>query len=122
MEISISKEVLPSLEGYGFTETLLGDGRGSTRQYRNSSGLHVREYDEKFVVHEDKVDPRVDPIGHMLKDSPETLFAFGAAFLLSQNKGSASAKSSKSSSFNPLAFILAFIATNKIFGILKRFL
>ena len=122
MEISISKEVLPSLEEYGFAETLLGDARGSIRQYRNSSGLHVREYRDKFVVHEDKVDPRVDPIGHLIRDSPETLFAFGGAFLLSQNKRNASSGSIGRSSFSSLVFILSFLSLNKILGVLKRLL
>ncbi|MHB2035764.1 MAG: hypothetical protein ACYCPW_03360 [Nitrososphaerales archaeon] len=122
MEISISKDVLPSLEGYGFIETILGDRRGSTKQYRNSSGLHIREYHDKFVVHEDKVDPRVDPIGHLMKDSPETLIAFGAAFLLSQNKRCSSSTQSKYSSFNPMVFVFSLLSLNKLLGILKKLL
>ena len=120
MEMSISKEVLSSLEEYGFTETLLGDGKGSKRQYRNSSGLHVREYYDKFVVHEDTVDPRVDPIGHLIKDSPETLIAFGSAVFLSQNEGGF--RSIGNNSFSPLRFILSFLFMNKIFGLLKGLL
>jgi len=122
MEISISKEVLLSLEEYGFTETLLGDAKGSVRQYRNSSGLHVREYYDKFVVHEDKVDPRVDPIGHLIRDSPETLFALGSAFLLSQAETCVSSKSSRYASINPFVFILSFLSLSKILGLLKRLL
>jgi len=122
MEISISKDVLPSLEGYGFTETILGDRKGSTKQYRNSSGLHIREYHDKFVVHEDKVDPRIDPIGHLMKDSPETLIAFGAAFLLSQNKKYSSSTQAKYSSFNPMVFISSLLSLNKLLGILRKFL
>ena len=120
MEISISKEVLTSLEEYGFTETLLGDGKGSMRQYRNSSGLHVREYRDKFVVHEDVVDPRVDPIGHLIKDSPETIFAFGSAIFLSQN--GRSLRRGRNNSFSPSRFILSFLLMNKLFGSLKRLL
>ena len=122
MEISISKEVLPSLEENGFTETLLGDARGSIRQYRNSGGLHVLEYHDKFVVHEDEVDPRVDPVGHLIKDSPETLFALGAAYLLSQSHNGVSSKSSRYVSFSPLVFILSFLSLNRILGLIKRFL
>ena len=122
MEVSISKDVLPSLEGYGFTETILGDKKGSTKQYRNSGGLHIREYQDKFVVHEDKVDPRVDPIGHLMKDSPETLVAFGAAFLLSENKRCSNSTQGKYSSFNPVVFILSLLSLNKLLGILKKLL
>ena len=120
MEISISKEVLPSLEEYGFAETLLGDAKGSVRQYRNSSGLHVREYHDKFVVHEDKVDPRVDPIGHLIRVSPETLFALGSAFHLSRAETGVSSKSRRYVSIN--VFILSFLSLSKILGILKRLL
>jgi hypothetical protein len=74
-EISISKEVLPSLEDFGFEETQLGEKRGSIKQYRNVSGLHAREYSDRFVIHRDRADPRSDPIGHILRDSPETLVA-----------------------------------------------
>ena len=122
MEISISKDVLPSLEIYGFTETILGDRKGSTKQYRSSSDLHVREYHDKFVVHEDKVDPRIDPIGHLMKDSPETLIAFGAALLLSQNKRCFSSTQGKYSSFNPMVFVLSLLTLNKLLGILKKLL
>jgi hypothetical protein len=120
MEISISKEVLPSVEEYGFAETLLGDSRRSARQYRNSSGLHIREYRDRFVVHEDRVDPRIDPIGHLIKDSPETLLAFGAAVFLSRNNTNADVGSTEHNSFSLSNFFLSFLLLNKIFGALKR--
>jgi hypothetical protein len=122
MEISISKEVLPSIEECGFTETILGDGRGSIRQYRNSTGLHVREYRAKFIVHKDKADPRVDPIGHLVKDSPETLFAFGSSFLFSQGDRVTQSKPRERSTFNPVVFILSFLLLNRIFGVIKKLL
>jgi len=120
MEISIAKDVLPSLEIYGITETILGDRKGSTKQYRSSSGLHIREFHDKFVVHEDKADPRIDPIGHLMKDSPQTLIAFGAAFLLSQDKRCSN--STQYNSFNPMVFILSMLSLNKLLGILKKLL
>ena len=54
----VSKEVLPSLDGFEFDETLLGDPRGCLRQYRGANGLHVREYENYFEIHQDQVDPR----------------------------------------------------------------
>lgn len=119
MEISISKEVLPSLDDYDLTETVLGDPKGSTRQFRNSNGLHVREYDDRFEIHKDEIDPRVDPIGHLMRDSPEALFALGAALVLSNSR---SGKSDGKGSFNPLVFLLSFLSINKILGFLKRLL
>ncbi len=59
-------------------ETLLGQKNGANKQYRYGN-LHIREYDDKFLVHTDRVDPRKDPIGHLVYDAPEVLFglAFG---------------------------------------------
>ena len=45
---------------------------GRIKQYRYGN-LHIREYDDKFLVHTDKVDPRVNPIGHLVHDAPEVL-------------------------------------------------
>ncbi len=121
--ISISKEVLTSLEGLGFSETVLGDRMGSIRQYRNKNGVHIREYHDKFVIHQDKVDPRVDPIGHLLKDSPETLLAFGPSLLVSKRfSGASKTRYVNPVSFNPLIFLLAFLSLNRVLGRIKRLL
>ena len=120
MEISISKEVLPSVEELGFTETILGDSKGSLKQYRNSTGLHIREYDDRFVVHRDEVDPRVNPIGHMVRDSPETIFALGAALAIS--KKMSSERANGKSSFSPWVFLVSFLSLNRILGFLKKLL
>ena len=58
-------------------ETLLGKKNGAYKQYRYGN-LHIREYDDKFLVHTDKVDPRKDPLGHLIHDAPEILI--GLAF------------------------------------------
>ena len=49
----------------GAEETKLGDKKGAIRQYRKGN-LHIREYELKFTVHSDRVDPRKDPLGHLL--------------------------------------------------------
>ena len=53
-------------------ETFLGQKNGAYKQYRYGN-LHIREYDDKFLVHTDKIDPRKDPIGHLFYDAPEIL-------------------------------------------------
>lgn len=53
-------------------ETALGQKNGAKKQFRYGN-LHIREYDDKFLVHTDKVDPRKDPIGHLVYDAPEVL-------------------------------------------------
>ncbi len=59
-------------------ETLLGQKNGAYKQYRYGH-LHIREYDDKFLVHTDKVDPRKDPIGHLIHDAPEVLIGLACA-------------------------------------------
>ena len=53
-------------------ETILGQKNGAQKQYRYGN-LHIREYDDKFLVHTDRIDPRKDPIGHLVYDAPEVL-------------------------------------------------
>jgi hypothetical protein len=121
--ILISKEVLPSLEGFDFFETLLGDPNGSLRQFRNSTGIHIREYSDYFEVHKDRVDPRKNPLGHLLIDSPETLAAFGAATILSRgfNQKVNLLDEAKSSQFDsPLGFFSMFLSLNRLFRLLKK--
>ena len=60
--------------------TVLGHDNGANKQYRYGN-LHIREYDNKYLVHMDKVDPRTDPIGHLIYDAPEILVGIGCAIL-----------------------------------------
>ena len=59
-------------------ETTLGQKNGAHKQYRYGN-LHIREYDDKFLVHTDKIDPRKDPIGHLVHDAPEVLVGLACA-------------------------------------------
>ena len=59
-------------------ETFLGQKNGAYKQYRYGN-LHIREYGDKFLVHNDKVDPRKDPIGHLVYDAPEVLIGLACA-------------------------------------------
>jgi hypothetical protein len=62
----------------GAHETRLGERRGAKKQFRYGN-LHIREYDDEYVVHMDNADPRKDPLGHLLKDSPETLLGIASS-------------------------------------------
>ena len=64
----------------GAEETKLGDKKGAIRQYRKGN-LHIREYELKFTVHSDRVDPRKDPLGHLLFDAQEVLVGLAGAAL-----------------------------------------
>lgn len=78
-EIEIPKElgsfILDKAE-----ETSLGQKNGAKKQYRYGN-LHIREYDNKFLVHVDKVDPRINPLGHLVSDAPEILIGLASAVI-----------------------------------------
>lgn len=76
-EIEIPKEVLHFMPE-GAEETKLGQKNGAKKQYRYGR-LHIREYDDKYLVHMDKVDPRENPLGHLISDAPEVLVGLACA-------------------------------------------
>ena len=76
-EIVVPKE-LREFMLKGAEETFLGQKNGAKKQYRYGN-LHIREYDDKFLVHNDKIDPRKDPIGHLVYDAPEVLIGLACA-------------------------------------------
>ena len=67
-------------------ETVLGYGNGAKKQYRYGN-LHIREYDDKFLLHTDRVDPRKDALGHLIHDAPEVLIGIGCAALYTVRAG-----------------------------------
>jgi len=79
---------------HGAKETWLGYPKGALRQYRKEN-LHIREYADKFLVHEDRVDPRADPLGHLIYDAPEVLAGIAGAILGAALGGIAGAYLSK---------------------------
>ncbi len=70
-EIEVPREVREFMPEW-IEETYLGEWHGARKQYRYGR-LHIREYDDKFLVHIDKADPRSDPLGHLIYDAPEIL-------------------------------------------------
>ena len=108
-------------------ETILGQKNGAQKQYRYGN-LHIREYDDKFLVHTDKIDPRVNPIGHLVHDAPEVLI--GIACWIFTGAHSAKKFSKKNSNKINLVNILtsslisgylAYTATKKIKKYLEWF-
>lgn len=85
-EIEIPKSVRPIMLDAA-QETDLGERKGAKKQYRYGN-LHIREYDDKYVLHVDKVDPRKDPLGHLLKDSPETMLGIFSGIYFGRKVGS----------------------------------
>ena len=83
-------------------ETILGQKNGAQKQYRYGN-LHIREYDDKFLVHTDKIDPRINPLGHLVYDAPEILIGLACGIF----SGVHTAKKFSNSNKIPLANILA---------------
>jgi hypothetical protein len=70
-EIEVPKELRPFMLEAA-KETKLGHNNGAAKQYRYGN-LHIREYDDKYLVHMDRVDPLKDPLGHLVFDAQEIL-------------------------------------------------
>ena len=94
-EIEIPKE-LGSILLEKAEETSLGQKNGAKKQYRYGN-LHIREYEDKFLVHTDKVDPRKNALGHLVSDAPEVLVGLASAVIGGNKVVSYMKKNNKSS-------------------------
>jgi len=104
-------------------ETILGQKNGAQKQYRYGN-LHIREYDDKFLVHTDKIDPRVNPLGHLIHDAPEVLIGIACGIFSGVHTAKKFSNSNKISLANILASslmsgYLAYTTTKKIKKYLK---
>ena len=86
----IPKEQMDSLPSK-FKVTKLGWPKKSIRQYRYGR-LHVREYEDRFEAHVDRINPETDPLGHIVLDAPEVLAAAGAGAVAAAASGIATYK------------------------------
>ena len=105
-EIEVPKE-LREFMLEGAEETILGQKNGAQKQYRYGN-LHIREYDDKFLVHTHKIDPRVNPIGHLVHDAPEILIGIACGIFTGVNTAR------KSSNINSKKISLANILTSSL--------
>jgi hypothetical protein len=81
--IIVPKAVRPIID---LKETTLGSKKGAKRQYRYGN-LHIRDYETHYTVHMDKVDPRTNPLGHLLVDAPEYIAGAAAALIVGRRVG-----------------------------------
>ena len=122
-EIEVPKE-LREFMLEGAEETTLGQKNGAKKQFRYGN-LHIREYDDKFLVHTDRVDPRKDPFGHLVYDAPEVLIGLACSIIGGSEiaKRFRNNKSKKSTTVTILSSIIAgyvgYVATKKIKNYLK---
>ncbi len=104
--ICVSKsEVPPPTVNNGFEESI-GEPENQIRDMRmrinGTECMHVKEYDEYYSVHRDRVDPKYDPLGHLLYDSPEVLAAIAAGILSAYGAGKVYYDKVKDSSEHPI--------------------
>ena len=83
--IIVPKAVRPIVD---LKETVFGSKNGARKQYRYGN-LHIREYDNHYTVHMDRVDPLKNPLGHLLVDAPEYLAGAAAAVIVGRRVASA---------------------------------
>lgn len=115
-EIEIPKE-LGSFILEKAQETTLGQKNGAKKQYRYGN-LHIREYDDKFLVHTDKVDPRKNLLGHLVSDAPEVLIGLASAVLGGGKVASYVSKNNKNLIFNKKSPVKYGLIASLVFGYL----
>ncbi len=115
-EIEIPKE-LSSFILEKAEETSLGQKNGAKKQYRYKN-LHIREYDDKFLVHMDKVDPRKNLLGHLVLDAPEVLIGLASAVIGGTKVASYVSKNNKNLIFNKKSPVIYGLIASLVFGYL----
>jgi len=115
-EIEIPKE-LGSFILEKAEETSLGHKNGAKKQYRYRN-LHIREYDDKFLVHMDKVDPRKNLLGHLVSDAPEVLIGLASAVIGGSKVASYVSKNNKNLIFNKKSPVIYGLIASLVFGYL----
>ncbi len=99
----------------GAEETKLGNKKGARKQFRYGN-LHIREYDDKFTVHSDKIDPRKNPLGHLLIDAPEILVGLAGAAIGGLAIGAYIYKMKKDSAIKTPQSIISGLAASLVSG------
>ncbi len=105
-DVVVSKtKVSPPIVYDGFVKSI-GEPDHQIRDFRKringTESMHVKEYSNHYKVHRDKVDPTYDPIGYLIKDSPEVLAGFAVAAVSGYGAGKSHYESIKSTSENPI--------------------
>ncbi len=109
-EIEVPKEVRQFMLEEA-EQTNLGQKNGAIRQFRYGN-LHIREYEDKYLLHVDKIDPRKDPLGHLLYDAPEFLVGIASGFLAGKKIASDLYKSHKNLPFaKSISLLVGFMAS-----------
>ncbi|HWP78746.1 MAG TPA: hypothetical protein VNL34_03760 [Candidatus Nitrosotenuis sp.] len=113
-EIEIPKELRPFMLDAA-KETKLGHRNGANKQYRYGN-LHIREYDDKYLVHMDRVDPLKDPLGHLLFDAQEVLIGLASGAIGGSKVASYLYNKSKKTKRDKQIAVAAGLASSLVIG------
>ena len=94
--IIVPKSVRPTID---YEVTYLGNKKGARQQFRHKN-LHIRDYGDYYTIHIDNIDPRKDPLGHLLIDAPEFLIGIISAVSVGKLVGSVIGKSKRTEDDN----------------------
>lgn len=66
--------------------SIFGDPDGQIANYRiplkDGSGIHIKEYDNKYKIHWDNSNLATDPVGHLINDAPHHIVTILGALIL----------------------------------------
>jgi hypothetical protein len=110
--IIVPKSVRPTID---YEVTHLGNKKGARQQFRHKN-LHIRDYGDYYTVHIDNIDPRKDPLGHLLMDAPEFLIGILSAVSIGKLIGPAILKSKRTEDDNKGTQLSSGIAAGSIIG------
>src|SRR3989344_5316049 len=78
----------------------------------------LEKAEETFLVHMDKIDPRENPIGHLVQDSPEILVGLASAAIGGVKVASYIYKNQKNSIFVKQSSVISGLISSLTFGYL----
>ncbi len=112
-EIFCLKDEIPHPLSLGFYKRI-GEPKGQLADYgltlKDGKSIHVREYENKFGFHWDKVDPNVNWFEHLRRDSPATYVGMSTLFGVGLGGAiGATSKKKKSIVLSALVFGLLFL-------------
>lgn len=104
--LKVSKtEVPPPSPSDGFEDSI-GEPEFQIRDVRKringTESMHIKEYEDHYTVHRDRVDPKYDPMAHLLVDSPELPIGVAVGIYSGYKVGKAHYDNVKYTSEHPL--------------------
>jgi hypothetical protein len=104
--VTVPKSAVPPPTVYDGFEESIGEPEFQIRDMRKrinvTESMHVKGYDEHCEVYRDRVNPKYDPLGHLIEDSPEVPAGVAAAVMYGYEAGKAHYDNVKYTSEHPL--------------------